>query len=146
MKIKKILSRISLAVVLLNGFSAAAQLSGIKYIPGDYSTITAAVAAINVSGPGTGGVTFNIAANYTETISAPISLSATGTSSNPILFQKDPATTGANPLITAYTGGLGTPATSVQDGIWRLSGSDYVTINGIDVKDNPLNTTNPSTM
>ncbi len=146
MKIKKILSRISLAFLLLNGFSAAAQLSGIKYIPGDYSTITAAVAALNSVGPGTGGVTFNIAATYTETIFAPISLSATGTSSNPIVFQKNSATIGANPLITAYTGGSGTPATNVQDGIWRMSGSDYVTINGIDIKDNPLNTTNPSTM
>jgi hypothetical protein len=123
-----------------------AQLTGVKTIPGNYASITAAVADLNTSGVGAGGVTFNIAAGYTETISSTISITATGTSANPIVFQKDPSTTGANPLITAYTGGVGTPGTAVQDGIWRLVGSDYVTIDGIDLKDNPANTTNPSTM
>ncbi len=122
------------------------QLTGIKYIPGTYSTIAAAVTALNTSGPGSGGVTFYVAAGYAETISATLSITTTGTAANPIVFQKDPGTTGANPLITAYTGGVGTPATATQDGIWRLLGSDYITINGIDLQDNPSNTTNPSTM
>src|SRR2546423_7039685 len=107
------------------------QLTGTKYIPGDYATITSAVTALNLSGVGAGGVTFNVAANYTETISSTISITATGTAVNPIIFQKDPVTSGANPLITAYTGGVGTPATAIQDGIWRLVGSDYITIDGI---------------
>src|SRR5258705_236939 len=90
-----------------------AQLTGIKTIPGDYTTISSAVTALNSSGVGAGGVAFNVAANYTETISATISITATGTSSNPIVFQKDPLGVGANPLITSYTSGVGTPATSV---------------------------------
>jgi len=122
------------------------QISGSKYIPGDYATVTAGIAALNTSGVGIGGVTFNIAAGYTETITATLSVTATGTAVNPIVFQKDPTTTGANPLITAYTGGTATPASSIQDGIWRLIGSDYITISGIDLRDNPANTTNPSTM
>ena len=123
-----------------------AQLTGVKTIPGDYATITAAVNALNAAGVGAGGVTFNIDPGFTETITAIISLTATGTAANPIAFQKDPAASGANPLITAYTGGTGTPATAIQDGIWRLIGSDYVTIDGIDIRGNPSNTTNPSTM
>ncbi|MEO5998201.1 MAG: hypothetical protein ABIN89_15755, partial [Chitinophagaceae bacterium] len=133
-------------VLLCNTFSAVGQLTGIKTVPGNYATITLAVADVNALGVGAGGVTFNIAAGYTQTIDSTISLTATGNASNPIIFQKDPATTGANPLITSYAGGVGTPKTAKQDGIWRLIGSDYVTISGIDITDNPANTTNPSTM
>src|SRR5258706_1174775 len=84
------------------------QLTGNKHIPGDYTTITTAITALNASGVGTGGVIFNVAANYTETITTTLAVTATGTSVNPITFQKDPATSGANPLITAYTSGIGT--------------------------------------
>ncbi len=132
--------------IFLLSQNAFSQLTGIKTIPGDYTTITSAVNAINTSGVGVGGVTFNIDRGYTETITATISLTATGTVANPIIFQRDPGTSGANPLITSYTGGTGTPATATQDGLWRLVGSDYITIDGIDLKENPLNTTNPSTM
>ncbi len=86
---------------------------------------------------------FNVTAGYTET--APvggITLTATGTSLNTITFQKSGA--GANPVVSAYAGGTGTPATAVQDGIWKLVGSDFVTINGINLTDG--NVTNPATM
>ncbi len=117
------------------------QLTGIKTIPGDYPTIEAAVAALNSVGVGSGGVTFNVAAGHTETITAVISLTATGTVANPVIFQKSGA--GANPLITANAG-ANTPASAVQDGIWNLVGSDYVTIDGIDLYD--PNAANPATM
>ncbi|MFN3951391.1 MAG: beta strand repeat-containing protein, partial [Thermaurantimonas sp.] len=133
----------TLAVILLFlGYGYSQPLTGIKTIPGDYATIAAAVADVNANGVGAGGVTFNVAAGHTETISATIVLTATGTAANPIVFQK--SGTGANPLITAYTGGTGTPATASQDGIFALVGSDYVTIDGIDLID--PNTTNPATM
>lgn len=138
--------KIITVLIVLFSSGVFGQLTGIKTIPGNYASVTAAVADVNTVGVGSGGVTFNVAANYTETITATISLAATGTAANPIVFQKDPATSGANPLITAYTGGVGTPASALQDGIWRLLGSDYVTINSIDVKDNPANTSNPATM
>jgi len=146
---KNILASLKLIVIIsLLCFRSivCGQISGTKYIPGDYASITSAVAAVNSSGVGAGGITFNVAADYTETITSIISLTATGTVANPVVFQKDPSTSGANPLITAYTTGVGTPATAIQDGIWRLVGSDYITIDGIDVRDNPANTTNPSTM
>jgi hypothetical protein len=126
--------------IFLAGFSFA-QLTGTKTIPGDYTTIASAIAALNTSGVGEGGVIFNVAADYTETITAPLSVTATGTLANPIIFQKSGV--GANPLITAYAG-IATPASAVQDGIWNLVGSDYVTIDGISLVD--PNVTNPATM
>ena len=137
---------LTILIFFCSAFIAEGQLTGTKNIPGDYATVALAITSLNSAGVGSGGVVFNIAANYTETIPAVLSLTATGTALNPIVFRKDPATTGANPLITAYTGGVGTPATAVQDGIFRLIGSDYVTVDGINITDNPANTTNPSTM
>ncbi|MCX6232597.1 MAG: hypothetical protein NTZ33_13760, partial [Bacteroidetes bacterium] len=135
-------SFILLSLIFLIATSSWAQLSGVKTIPGTYASISAAIADLNTNGVGTGGVIFNIAAAYTETISATLSLTATGTASNPIVFQKSGA--GANPLITAYTTGIATSDSTVQDGIWNFIGSDYVTIDGIDLYD--PNTTNPATM
>jgi len=135
---------ISIALFLFSN-SVGATISGTISVPsGSYSTIASVISALNSSGIGSGGVTVNVAAGYTETISATLSLTATGTSSNPIIFQK--SGTGANPLITAYTGGTGTPGSASMDGIWQLVGSDYVTINGIDLAENSANTSNPSTM
>lgn len=130
-----------LLVFLVLCANAFAALTGTKNIPGDYATITLAVAALNSQGVGAGGVTFYVAANYTETITARINLTATGTSANPIVFRKSGA--GSNPKIIAYVG-TATPASATPDGIWSLVGSDYVTIQNIDLYD--PNTTNPATM
>ena len=132
---------IGFILFILTGFTGYAQLTGTKTIPGDYSSISAAITDLNTQGVGSGGVTSNVAAGYTETISAPLSVTATGTASNPIIFQKNGA--GANPLITAYVG-TATPVSAVQDGIWNLVGSDYVTIDGFSLND--PNTTNPASM
>ena len=117
-------------------------LAGTKTIPGTYPTLAAAIADLNTLGVGPGGVTFDVAAGYTETITTTLSLTATGTPASPIVFRK--TGTGANPLVTAYSTGTGTPSSVVQDGIWELVGSDYVTIDGIDLTD--PNTINPATM
>lgn len=122
--------------------AARAQLSGTVSVPSaTYPTITSVVAALNTQGVGTGGVTVNVAAGYTETLTATLSLTATGTSANPITFQKSGA--GANPLVTAYsnTSGTNTAASATIDGIWNFVGSDYVTINGIDLTENSANST-----
>ena len=141
--------KLCLCIFLLTGFGIAAdaqQLTGSKFIPGDYATVAAAVSDLNSKGVGAGGVVFNIAAGHSEQLAGVISLTATGTATDSIVFRKDPATTGANPLITAYAGGTGTPATAVQDGIWRLVGSDYVVIDGIELAENPANTTDTASM
>lgn len=122
---------------------AFAQLMGVKTIPGDYATIDAFVTDVNLQGVGAGGVIVDVAVGHTET--APVGgihLTATGTMANPIIIQKSGS--GVNPVISAYAGGTGTPATAVTDGIFSLNGSDYVTIDGIDLTD--PNTTNPATM
>ncbi len=119
-----------------------AQLSGVYNVPGTFTSIAAAVNALNTQGIN-GAVTIQVNSGYTET--APVggfSLTATGTAVNPITFVKTGA--GSNPLVTAYSGGTATPVSAVQDGIWSFIGSDYVTIDGIDLQD--LNGANPATM
>jgi hypothetical protein len=123
--------------------AAFAQISGVQTIPGSYPTIQAAITALNASGVGTGGATFNIAAGYTETPTASLILTiATNapTAGNPLIFQKSGA--GANPLITAFSPGVST----TLDGIFILNGVDYVTINGIDLQENVANTTSTMQM
>ncbi|MEI7897879.1 MAG: hypothetical protein WCJ26_12650, partial [bacterium] len=126
-----------LVFVLICGVSFA-QLTGIKTIPGTYASVALAITDLNAVGVGAGGVTFNVAGGYTEILTARLNISATGTSANPIVFQKSGA--GANPLLTAYAGtNLMTAAT--PDGMWSLTGSDYVTIDGIDLQEAATNNT-----
>lgn len=122
----------------------AQPLSGSYTIPGSYASIQAAVTALNTNGVGTGGATFDVAAGYTETLTATIALTATGTIANPIVFQKSGV--GANPLITAYVGTLLASSTTSVDGMWSFTGSDFVTIDGIDLLDPATNTTATTTM
>lgn len=133
---------IILASILIFKTNLNAQLSGTYNVPGSYASVAAAVNALNTLGT-SGAVTIQINAGYTET--APVgglTLTTSGTSIKPITFQRTGV--GANPKINAYAGGVGTPTTAVQDGIWRFIGCDYVTIDGIDLSD--PNLTNPSTM
>ncbi len=129
-----------LAQILFQGNSFA-QLSGSYTIPGGtFATVEAAITALNVQGVGPGGVTFNVTAGHTETFTSDISgkISATGTVSNPIIFQKSGV--GLNPKITAGVG------TGTRDGIIILRGGDYFTFDGIDVTENPANTDNTTRM
>jgi hypothetical protein len=119
-----------------------AQLTGNFTIPGTpFSTIKEAIDSLNLVGVGAGDVTFNIAAGYTETAPAngyllgSTVLNATTSASNQIVFQK--SSTGVNPLITAFTPGTSTTV----DGIWKIQGTDYVTIDGIDLQENSSNIT-----
>ena len=130
-------------VIILTCISAISEktyaqpIIGIKTIPGNYTSIEMAIAALNSNGVGTGGVTFNVAAGHIETFSVPTAgtLTATGTSANPIVFQKSGI--GANPLITAAPNGT----TTSTDGIIKIAGGDYITFDGINLQENPLNTT-----
>jgi hypothetical protein len=124
---------------LLFGATTFAQLSGPKSIPGDYPTVAAAIADLNAQGVGGGGVTFNVAANYTETFLSPLAglITATGTSADQIVFQKSGV--GNNPLITAGVGtSLGTGSLAL-DGIIVITGGDYITFDGINLTENAAN-------
>ncbi|HRF66858.1 MAG TPA: hypothetical protein PK605_05165 [Ignavibacteria bacterium] len=133
-KITSLLFLILLTVIFSQGNSYA-QLTGVKTIPGTYASITAAITDLNTQGVGIGGVTFNVAAGYTETgVNVVLTCPTNPPSvSKPIIFQKSGA--GANPLLTA---GVGTSTTT--DGIWKLNGVSYVTIDGIDLQESASNT------
>ncbi len=108
---------------------APQPLTGIKTIDpvtGDYTTFAAAIAALNDAGVGSGGVTFNVTdgTTYTET---PLAINVTGTSSDPITFQQSGS--GTKPIIN-FTG-----SSSTSDYGFRLNGSDYITFNGLEVRD-----------
>ncbi len=120
-------------VALLFATQSWAQLTGIKTIPGDYASLELAVAALNTQGVGSGGVTFNIAAGYTETPAGPILLTATGTAANPIIFQKSGL--GLNPVISRTDAGtVSTTTLGAQgDAVIIVQGSDYVTFDQIDI-------------
>ncbi|MBU6120607.1 beta strand repeat-containing protein [Hymenobacter siberiensis] len=128
-------------LLLLSSGQAWAQLTGPKNIGTDYVTLAAAITALNGQGVGSGGVTFNVPAGYTETFASPTAgaITATGTSANPIVFQKSGS--GANPIITAGVGG-----STTSDAIISLAGSDYVTFNGINLTDPTTNTTATTAM
>ncbi|MCX6165039.1 MAG: hypothetical protein NTU73_09335, partial [Ignavibacteriae bacterium] len=123
---------IAMCFILLGNSSSFAQLNGTYTIPGSYATISAAVTAVNSAGV-SGPVIFNVAAGFTESIAAPILLTATGTVANTITFQKSGA--GANPLITRTDAGSNTTSTlgGQGDAIIIIQGSDYVTFDGISV-------------
>ncbi|MBK8968296.1 MAG: hypothetical protein IPM36_16845 [Lewinellaceae bacterium] len=100
-----------------------------------YGTLSAAVTAIN-GGIHTGTITVDVPAGHTEALTARINLTATGSMANPITIQKSGA--GANPLLTAYAG-ANLPTSAERDGMFSLSGSDWVTIDGIDLQENAGN-------
>ena len=82
----KLLRTICILVFITFSVNSFNVLSGTKTISGNYGLISAAVTDLNAQSFGTGGVTFNFAAGYTESIMAPIIITATGTSDNVIIF------------------------------------------------------------
>jgi hypothetical protein len=116
----------------------AQPLTGTRTIPGNFASIAAAVSALNTNGVGTGGVIINVAAGHTETLTSAIIMTATGTAANPIIFQKNGI--GANPVITAYAGSKLASSIDSVDVMWAFEGSDYITINGINLSEAVANT------
>ncbi|MCX7833058.1 MAG: dockerin type I domain-containing protein [Ignavibacteria bacterium] len=135
---KSIIYFLSAFIFILFSTDAISQVSGTKTIPStNYPTIASAFDSLNAFGVGSGGVTFNVLAGHTET-AANLVLSASGTSSNQIVFIKSGA--GTNPTITAGTG------VGSLDGIIKLNGADYVTFNGLTLQESTLNTTTTTQM
>jgi trimeric autotransporter adhesin len=139
---KRLLFILMSACFLLCGKLLQAQISGNKSIPGDYVTIQAAIAALNSQGVTSPGVTFNVAANHTETFTIATAGTLTTTTSSataPIVFQK--SGTGNNPKIFAAAG-----TTTNLDGIIKFAGTDYVTFHAIDLSESSSNTTTTTRM
>lgn len=120
---------------------ARAQLSGMVTVPGTYSTIASALSSLNAAGV-SAHFSIQVATGYTETApTGGYTISATGTPAAHITIHRQG--TGSNPVVYAYAGNK-TPGAASQDGVFRLIGCDYVTLDGIDIVD--LNTANPATM
>ena len=142
---KQRLLRIPGSTLIISAFlffscsQAGAQVTGTKTIGVDYPTLAAAVTDLNTNGI-SGAVTINIPSGYTETAPAggyllgSTVLNSTATATNTLTFQKSGP--GADPLLTAPVG-----TSTTLDGIFTIAGTDYVTINGIDLTESPLNTT-----
>lgn len=139
-----------LSILFVSNISFA-QLTGTKTIDNtlptagnNYQSFTDAFTALNSVGVGLGGVTFNVTAGQTFS-ELPPELSATGTSSNPLVFQKSGV--GVNPKIIPNISGTKTTTTlgNDADGIILLNGIDYVTFNGIDLDGDAANVTSATT-
>ncbi|HRZ48990.1 MAG TPA: hypothetical protein P5338_06305 [Bacteroidales bacterium] len=138
--IRNLTTGLVLFCVAILPMAVSAQLTGPKTVGtgGDYATVELAIADLNLMGVGPGGVTFNVAAGHTETLSSATAgtITATGTAANPIVFQKSGA--GANPVITAFAW----TAATAYDGMIIIAGGDYITFDAIDLQENAANTTN----
>ncbi|MBU6324799.1 MAG: hypothetical protein KJS92_04865, partial [Bacteroidetes bacterium] len=111
------------------------SFSGNYLVPSScYPTINSIVNALN-SGVISGPVNVYVARGHRETApAAGINLTTTGTAANPIRFMAFGS--GAKPQITAGVGTNTMSTSSVTvDYIWALHGSDYVTIDGINLAD-----------
>ena len=103
----------------------------------DYTSIQSAVSALNNNGVGVGGATILVASGHTETAPAggiiigSATLNASLSSSNPLIIQKNGV--GANPSIEAFSG------TGTTDGIIKLLGVDFVTLNGLNLNESSSN-------
>ncbi|QBZ97319.1 T9SS sorting signal type C domain-containing protein [Flavobacterium sangjuense] len=112
-------------------------LGGTYYIPSAcFPTVASAVTALNANGVNA-AVTFNVLAGYTETTpNGGFNITGTGTATNTITFQK--FSTGTNPTFTAFNPHT---AGSYSDGIFKIVGCDYITLDGFTLLENNLNTT-----
>ncbi|PBQ30842.1 hypothetical protein CNR22_03315 [Sphingobacteriaceae bacterium] len=141
---KKTIKSLCLIVALFLITGARAQLTGTYNVPSTFTSVAAAINSLNVAGV-SGAVTIEVTAGYTETVTAggfTLNTITGASSANTITFMKSGS--GANPMLVAYTGGTAVPSSDLQDGVWKFVGSDYITIDGIDISD--PNTSNPATM
>lgn len=107
----------------------------------NYPSFVSAITDLNtrsINGP----CTFNVTPGYVENLSAKMVALGNATlngaaATRSITFQKNGA--GVNPKIVTYTGGTATPASAAPDGIFTISGTDNVTIDGIDLEENASN-------
>jgi hypothetical protein len=147
---KKVITLLILILFFGINYSAFAQMTGTKTIDNtlptggnNYQSFTAAINDLNTQGVGAGGVIFNVIAGQVFT-ELPPTINATGTSANQIIFQKSGA--GADPVISGINGNIAGVYGLNGDAVIRINGGDYLTFNGIDVRDDPSNVTTTTQM
>ncbi len=127
-------------IMLCIGAASRAQLTGTITVPSTtYPDLASVITALNTSGVGTGGATVNLTASNPQTAPSggyrlgSTALNATLSASKPLVFN------GNGNTVTGATG------TGSLDAIFWLMGTDYVTINGLNLTDNSTTTTATST-
>ena len=110
-----------------------AQLTGTKNIPGDYADLALAITDLNTQGVGAGGVVLNLVAGNPQTAPAGgyTITTLTGSVANTITIQGNTNTITASSALTAG---------SLTDAIFKIIGTDFVTIQGFNMQENVLNT------
>jgi hypothetical protein len=108
-------------------------------IPGDYPDLSSAIADLNVQGVSAGGVTLNVLAGNPQTADAggyvvggagSLVLTTTGPGS-PVVIEGNGNTITASAALTVG---------ALNDGIFKLIGADWITIDGFTMLENPANT------
>ena len=114
--------------------TAQAQVSGTKNIPGDYVDLAAAITDVNTVGVAAGGATLNLLAGNAQTAPAGgYSVTTLTTSAaNPLTITGNSNTVTANAALTAG---------NLNDAIFKIIGSDNVTLSGFTMSENAANTT-----
>ena len=116
-----------------------AQLTGIKQIPGDYATLELAIQDLNNQGVGASGVIINLQQDETAPnggyLLGSIVLNSSSNALSPIRIQ------GNNHILS---GGIG--ISLYADAIFRVAGTDYVTLDGIQLIEHTSNTTKTTQM
>ncbi len=133
-KQKNVSSRLFKLLVLFVFFTTtlSAQLTGTKNIPGDYIDLATAITDLNTLGVGAGGVTLNLISGNPQTAPAGgYVITVSGTNGSPIIFE------GNGNTITAAANHT---AGALTDGIIKLLGADYVTIQNFTLQENATNT------
>lgn len=126
-----LLSLLLLAVIVVTNKSYA-QLTGTKNIPGDYADLATAITDLNTVGVGAGGVTINLLAGNPQTAPAGgYVITASGTLADQITF------TGNGNTVTASNALV---AGQLFDGIIKIVGGDFITIQGFTLNEDAANT------
>ncbi|HSS22813.1 MAG TPA: DUF4214 domain-containing protein [Pyrinomonadaceae bacterium] len=137
---KAIMLAAAVVCLLMMSVLASAQLTGTKNIPGNYADLAAAITDLNTQGVGAGGVTFNLIAGNPQT--APAGGYVIGNTGSLVLT----TSSAANPIVFNGNGNTITAPTpqaagNLNDGIFKLIGADWVTLNGFSMSENAANTT-----
>ena len=130
-----------LLFVLFAGSNALGQVtvtaSTGTTLSASYTTLAAAITAINDGTTHTGTVLCQVIAGHTEIAPAGgFAITATGSTGNTITFVKNGS--GVNPEFTASPA---LTAGSLTDAVFKIVGSDFITIDGFTMLDNAANTT-----
>ncbi len=123
-----------------NGF---AQVTGIQTIPGNYASLSAAVADLNANGVGAGGATIKLTANQTTTAALSLgsaTLRASLSAANPLTFDGDGFTVTAG--FAGTLAGSTTAVTGNMDAVFFNNGVDFVNYQGFTFNEQASNTTN----